>query len=193
MVCTWNTYGLRSVNAHTFNGSCETHAESCDNPKHDFEIDCLGMAWTVPTEDCNYEEWLIPAGVRNCVNTLLRINNLLFNALGYFPETKRISGLIRMGIGCSIVVVTLAIGTPIGGPGPITGRWYGEALKTGIAQIFRGSMEALMPYGSVVNACLDVLGTMINIRAERHFDPSVHPRHHPDPSYWLPFQLLRLV
>jgi hypothetical protein len=145
------------------------------------------------TDACTYDEWLIPAGVRNGANALLRVNNLLFNVLGYFPEIQRISGLIRMGIGFSIVAVTLQIGTPIAGPGPITGCWYDEALLTGIAQIFRGSMEALIPYGSVVNACLDVFGTVINIRAERHFDPSEHPRHHPDPSYWLPFKLLHLV
>ena len=157
------------------------------------EIDCLQATAYAHTAKCTFNEWLIPAKVRDCVNTLLRINNLLFNALGYFPETKRVSGLIRMGIGCSIVVVTLAIGTPIAGPGPITGRWYSEALKTGIAQVFRGSMEALMPYGGVVNGCLDVLGTVSNIQAEYYFDPSERPRHHPDPSYWFPFQLLRLV
>ena len=191
MVCTLNTYGLRSINAHTFNGSCKQHAKSCDN-KHDYEFGC-GIAWQISNEDCNYEEWLIPAKVRDGVNTLLRINNLLFNVLGYFPETRRVSGLIRMGIGFSIFAVNLKIGTPTPGPGPITGRWYGEALLTGIAQVFRGSMEALTPYGSIVNACLDILGTVSNIQAERHFDPSEHPHHHPDPSYWLPFQFLRLV
>jgi hypothetical protein len=187
MVCTLNTYGLRSINAHTFNGSSKTHSESCDNCR----LEVGSITWA--TDTCSYDEWLIPAKVRNGVNTLLRINNLLFNVLGYFPETKRVSGLIRMGVGFSIVAVTFQIGTPTAGPGPITGCWYGEALLTGIAQIFRGSMEALTPYGRIVNACLDVLGTAINIRAERHFDPLEHPRHHPDPSYWLPFQLLRLV
>ncbi len=187
MVCTLNTYGLRSINAHTFNGASTTHSKACNQCYPEAE----SITWA--TDTCIYDEWLIPAKVRDCVNTLLRINNLLFNALGYFPETKRVSGLMRVGIGFSIVVVTLQIGTPTPGPGPITGDWYGEALLTGIAQVFRGSMEALVPYGSIVNACLDVLGTVINIRAEHYFDPSKHPRHHPDPSYWLPFQLLRLV
>ena len=122
MVCTSNTYGLRSINAHTFNGSCKIHTPNEPCVGCYLEIDCLQATTYAHTAKCTFNEWLMPAKVRDCINTLLRINNLLFNVLGYFPEIKRVSGLIRMGIGCSIVVVTLAIGTPTPGPGPITGR-----------------------------------------------------------------------
>ena len=205
MIGTCNTYGLRSINTYTFNGSCDNG---------DFSV------------KYGNDTWLMPVDVRNYVNTLFRINNLIFNALGYLPQTKGVSGLARMGVGGAIVVVTLAIGTPIARRGFIVGRWYDEALMTGVAQVFRGGMEALVPYGSIVNGCLDIIGTVTNIQAERDFDPSKYPDHyinlqpepsfggwkvfrpselqdpskyqkhadhHPDPNYWRPFQFLRLV
>ena len=188
-----NTYGLRSINAYTFNGADKTHVSHRPCQGCVYEEISIKEAGYISTENCAYDVWRMPAKVRNYINTLLRINNLIFNVLGYFPGIKEISGLIRMGIGFSIIVVTLEIGTPTVGPGYIVGQWYDEALLTGVAQIFRGSMEALTSYGSVVNGCLDILNTVSNIKAEHHFDPSQHPHHHPDPSYWLPFQFLRLV
>ena len=205
MIGTCNTYGLRSINTYTFNGSC-----------HNGDLSI---------KYGNYI-WLMPVNVRNYTNTLFRVNNLIFNALGYLPQTKGVSGLARMCVGATIVVVTLVIGTPIAQEGLIVGRWYEEALLTGIAQVFRGGMEALVPYGRIVNACLDIIGTINNVQAERHFDPSKYPDryinlqpepsfggwevfqpsqlqdpskyqkhadHHPDPTYWGPFQFLRLV
>ena len=194
MIYGFNTYGLRSINAYTFNGAHKKHIsqrpfQGCKSKEDGY----------ISTEECTYEIWKIPARVHNYVNALLRINNLIFNVLGYFPRTKEISGLIRMGIGCSIFVVTLVIGTPTAGPGPITGRWYGEALLTGIAQVFRGSMEASTCYGNignVINWCLDVFATLSNINADGLSALSTLSENsydHPDPDYWLPFQFLRLV
>ena len=191
MIYGFNTYGLRSINAYTFNGAHKNHisqrpCQGCKSKEYGY----------ISTEECTYETWKIPARVRNYVNTLLRINNLIFNVLGYFPRTREISGLMRMGIGFSIIVVTLGIGTPTVGPGYIVGRWYGEALLTGIAQIFRGSMEALTSYGCIVNGYLDFLGTLSNIDADGLSALSTLSENsydHPDPDYWLPFQFLRLV
>ena len=71
-----------------------------------------------------------------------------------------------MGIGGSIVLLTLATGNPFTKSGAIVGHWYDEALLTGIAQITRGILEAFVPIGPLVNLALDGVGTICNLGAE---------------------------
>jgi hypothetical protein len=131
-----NTYGIRSVNQETFN---------------------IRYYDTI-----SYPRWQ-----RDIVVTALRVNNAILNVLGYIPGVSLGSGCVRMIIGAGIIGVTLAIGDRKTLPGAIIiGRWYDEAIGTGIAQIARGALEALVPFGGVVNAALDVIATPFNIAKE---------------------------
>lgn len=132
MPLTLNTYGLRSINAETFN--TYRHRES-----------------------------YIPENTRSMAVTALRINNLTLNILGYIPGVRQISGIVRMGIGSGIILFTLALGSPTASEGLIIGHWYKEAVATGVAQIARGAFEAFVPFGWIVNASLDTIGTLVNV------------------------------
>jgi hypothetical protein len=106
----------------------------------------------------------------------------------------------------AIIGATLALGRPGNEPGLIIGRFYEEAIKTGIAQITRGALEAFVPYGWVVNATLDVIATPINLFAgdapvsfaceecmnggDRNGN---HVRPHIDADYPLPLAFMYLV
>ncbi len=110
------------------------------------------------------------------------------------------SGCVRMLAGLSIALVTLVIGERNAEQGLIIGRWYDEALLTGVAQVARGGIEAFAPYGRTINLSLDVVGTVVNLATEfmtisARECPSIVSHYHayPDPSYPFPFQLLYLV
>lgn len=133
MPITLNTYGIRSINAASFNGTYN-------------------------------EKEHIPCLIRDFANTALRINNLTLNILGYIPGIKHISGCIRMGVGGSIILLTLALGSPTASTGLIVGRWYEEALLTGIAQATRGALEAFVV--CPINLLGDVVGTVCNLMTE---------------------------
>ncbi len=108
------------------------------------------------------DEIFYPRRNRDIVITALRIHNGAFNIMGYIPGISFCSGMTRMVTGFSITVVTLIIGHPDNSPGPIIGRWYSEALETGVAQVARGILEAIQ-FGWRINAALDVIGTVVNI------------------------------
>lgn len=118
----------------------------------------------------------IPEIIRNQSITLLRINNLVLNILGYIPVVAQISGSIRMGIGCSIIVLTLALGSPSSDRGAIIGRWYKEALITGIAQVARGGLEAFVPCARVARMVLDGIATVANVSTEHSYAYFASPR-----------------
>lgn len=87
-----------------------------------------------------------------------------------FQAAVSISGCVRIGIGFSIVVLVLALGDPNAKQGLIIGRWYNEALLTGVAQMARGILEASGPFGNTVNMYLDIAGTYCNSQIEyTHF------------------------
>jgi hypothetical protein len=89
--------------------------------------------------------------------------------------------------GVSICLFTLSFGDRNASKGVVVGRWYDEALMTGVAQVARGATEAFMPYGRVVNLSLEELDAdkLTN-------SPYAFP--YPDPNYFLfPFQLLYLA
>jgi hypothetical protein len=143
---------------------------------------------------------------RNVIVTLLRVHNLCLNILGYIPGVSRFSGCARMLTGVSICLFTLSVGDRNASKGVVVGRWYDEALATGIAQIARGATEAFMPYGRVVNLSLDLIGTINNLFVELDdrypqleldadkLTNSPYAFPYPDPNYFLfPFQLLYLV
>ncbi|MCH9616804.1 MAG: hypothetical protein SP4CHLAM5_01830 [Chlamydiia bacterium] len=111
-----NTWGIHSVNNATFNQSSTDH----------------GLTY--------------PRDERNIVVTALRINNAVLDILGYIPAYSFFSGCTRMAIGSAITIYTLAKGSPTARSGIIIQRWYYEALKTGLAQIARGYIEAFVPY-----------------------------------------------
>ncbi len=107
-----------------------------------------------------------PKPIRDIVVTALRIHNGVLNVLGYIPGVSAISGCVRMLTGAAIVLVTLAIGDRNAHIGAIIGRWYDEALLTGVTQVARGALEALVPFGWVANAVLDVIATPFNVMKE---------------------------
>lgn len=169
-----NTYGIRSVNRKTF------------NTRHQENI-------------------TFPRPLRNVAITALRITNAVLNVLGYIRGIQGlsfISGCTRMVIGAGIIGVTLAIGERDTKVGNIVGRWYDEAIGTGIAQIARGALEALVPYGWSVNVILDMIATPTNLSKEFGVSmvcegcmriESDHVRPHNDVNYPFPFMLLHLV
>ncbi len=145
MSITLNTYGIRSINAESFNTYGSPGA-------------------------------FLPRSIRDLANTLLRINNLVLNVLGYIPGVSLVSGSVRLGIGVSIVILTLALGSPNAEQGLIIDRWYNEALITGAAQVARGTLEAFASFGGPVNMILDIVGTVFNLQAELfHCDCSIGP------------------
>ncbi|WP_154017919.1 hypothetical protein [Candidatus Protochlamydia phocaeensis] len=132
--------------------------------------------------------------------TALRINNAVLNVLGYIPGVSVVSGCVRMAIGAGIIGVTLAIGDRKASSGDIIGRWYDEAIGTGIAQIVRGALEAIVPFGWVANATLDVIATPFNLSKEIEGSSvcagcmmGSHVSPHSDVDYPFPLWLLHLV
>lgn len=129
------------------------------------------------------------------------MNNAIFNVLGYIPGVRQVSGCVRMAVGLGLVGITLTFGHPEESPGIIAGHWYKEAIATGIAQVIRGALEALVPYGWVTNAALDVIATPFNLSKELEastlYDGCMargdHIRPHKDTDYPFPFTLLHLV
>ena len=148
-----------------------------------------------------HDNLYFPKEIRDIVITALRIHNGILNVLGYIPGVSTVSGSIRMATGLIIVCVTLAIGDRNAMEGAIVGRWYDEALGTGMAQIVRGALEALVPFGWVANAALDVIATPINLSKEVEGSMACegcmrggsHARPHDDADYPGPLGILHLV
>ena len=154
------------------------------------------------TFNTNYHEsFTFPRPLRNLVVTALRINNSILNIAGYIPGVSNISGCVRMAIGTTIVGVTLAIGERNAMQGPIIGRWYDEALTTGISQIARGAFEAFIPAGHITNLVMDTIATPLNLSTqiegslacEECMYGNSHVKPHRDAEYPFPFSLLKLV
>lgn len=158
------------------------------------------------TFNTRYHDTLyFPRELRNVVVTALRINNLVFNILGYIPQTRIVSGCVRMAIGAVIIAGTMTIGDRNAKEGAIIGRWYDEAIQLGLAQITRGALEALVPYGRIVNATLDIIGTPVNLLKGVEGSMACeecmmggkgrgnHMRPHQDADYPLPFIPLYLA
>ncbi len=135
-----------------------------------------------------------PVETRNTIVTALRIHNGVLNILGYIPVISIASGCVRIGSGAAIIATTLAIGDRNAEEGAVIGRWYDEALRTGIAQIVRGVFESMVPFGQVVNLLADIVATPFNFGAgiediSMKCDCTTPP--YPDPHY--SFQLLYFV
>jgi hypothetical protein len=165
-----NTFGLRSINADTFN-----------------------LKW--------HTNYVYPQAGRDVVLSLLRIHNLTLNILGYIPGISFFSGCTRMVTGLLFTATTLAIGDRNARAGIIIGHWYDEALLTGIAQIARDALEALAPFGRIINATLDITATFYNLAREFSQVPicpeecEEYLNHHrySDPEYPLPLWPLYLA
>lgn len=163
-----NTYGLNSINYTTFNGYTDTRRSySCTYPESD----------------------------RNLVVTFLKVHNLTLNILGYLPGISAFSGCVRIGTGCGLCIVTVLYGDPKAKQGPIVGHFYSEAVLTGITQIARGILEAFCPFGWILNASLDTLGTINNYMKTKmicwHCFGREYINH--DPTYSFPFNILDLA
>lgn len=150
-----------------------------------------------------HDNLCFPRPLRNAVVTALRVNNAVLNVLGYIPGVSLVSGCVRMAVGVGIIAVTLAIGDRNTSSGAIVGRWYDEAILTGIAQIARGALEAFVPFGWVANAALDVIATPFNLAKEvegslvcrgcMNNEENGHVRPHDDANYPFPLWFLHLV
>lgn len=147
-----------------------------------------------------HTDYVYPQKARNALVTFFKVHNLTLNVLGYIPGVSVVSGCMRMGTGLIICTVTLAIGERNATRGAIVGHWYDEALLTGITQIVRGALEALVPFGWVANASLDTIATICNAGKELSAASVCtgcmqHTNHgpYPDPEYPFPFWLLHLA
>lgn len=158
------------------------------------------------------DRYTFPREVRNLAVLALRVHNAVLNVLGYIPGVSIVSGSIRIFTGVAMIAATVAIGNRNANGGHIIGRWYDEAIATGVAQVVRGALEAFVPFGWIANAALDVIATPINLirenlwmsepggclgvcdccaeAARRHL-PDTKP--YEDLKYPTPFQLLLLV
>lgn len=143
----------------------------------------------------DHDQLMFPRTVRNVIVTALRINNAVLNVLGYIQGTSLRSGSARILIGASLIVVTLAIGDRKATSGTIIRRWYDEAILTGIAQIARGTLEAVVPFGWIATSALDIIATPLNLRKNDLRSCTncnrVHPHDHP--VYPFPLSLLYLA
>lgn len=136
-----------------------------------------------------------PRTVRNIIVTALRINNAVLNVLGYIPGTSLMSGSARILIGTGLLAVTLAIGDRKATSGTIIRRWYDEAIVTGITQIARGALEAIVSFGWVATSLLDIIGTLRNLRKDALPSCTDCKRRHPhdDVVYPFPLSILHLA
>jgi hypothetical protein len=162
-----NTYGLHSINNCTFN-----------IPRF------ANIVFVYPKKS------------RDVLVTFLKVHNFTLNILGYIPGVSVVSGCVRMGTGLIMCAVTLAVGERNANQGVIIGRYYDEALLTGITQIARGALEAFVPSGWVVNASLDAIATIPNLLNEAQLGCSFVDKQnvpHSDPKYPFPFSLLHLA
>jgi hypothetical protein len=116
--------------------------------------------------DC---QWVAPPEVRNVFITALKIHNTTFNILGYIPGISCVSGLVRAGLGVCLLGYVLSVGSPNREGGRICGHFYNELLQTAGAQIARGLLESVVPFGCLVNAALDLTCTAYNIK-EVYYD-----------------------
>lgn len=140
-----------------------------------------------------------PQTARNVLVTFLKIHNFVLNILGYIGRIALISGCLRITSGIVICLATLICGNKNAKEGLIIGHWYDEAIRTGIAQIWRGFLEAV-PFGWIANASLDVIGTFSNITKDvsNYYPDSVfgklpNPGPYPDPKYPIPFWWLYIA
>lgn len=149
-----------------------------------------------------HDNLYFPRQLRNVIVTALRIHNAVLNVLGYMARFSPISGCVRMATGLAIIGVTMSIGDRNATQGAIVGRWYDEAIRTGVAQVVRGAFEALIPFGWVANMILDVVATPINLSKEIEGSLACdgcmngddeHVRPHNDVDYLLPFEILHVV
>ncbi len=161
---------------------------------HSINVNTFNLSWN--------SSLYYPQKARNVVVTVFRIHNLTLNILGNLSTTRFYSGCTRIAIGVSICAVTLVRGDRHAQQGAIIGRWYDEALLTGMAQIVRGILEAFIPNGQLVNASFDVIATVFNLGSEvttecacpRCFAQQGGPvGPYPEPQYPLPFWPLYLA
>jgi hypothetical protein len=157
---------------------------------HSINIDTFNLKW--------HTNYVYPQQARNALVTFLKVHNLTLNILGYMPGSSIVSGCVRIGTGLSMCTVTLAIGERDATQAGM--HWYDEALLTGLTQIARGALESLVPCGWFVNASIDAIATINNIRREPSAISTcsgcvqyVSHGPHPDPKYPFPFLLLDLA
>jgi hypothetical protein len=194
-----NVYGLFAVNKTAFN----------------LHIDNLDMN----------RKFIFPdKGLRNIIVTSLRIHNSTLNILGYIPGVSLFSGCVRILSGSAICTYALSavladlcaylvlfiftLGNAKLHPkrDEMMGHFLREGLLTGITHIARGVFEAFIPFGFIVNASLDIIGTVYNISRIRYADKEgisdwigyVNSKinlqsSYENPEYPLPFKLLYLA
>ena len=147
-----------------------------------------------------YSNLYYPKEIRDLLVTFLKIHNLILNIFGYISQCSPISGCIRMGTGIMMCSVTLAFGERRATNGMIIGRWYDEALLTGITQIARGALEAFASFGWKANVSLSAIGTILSLG--KAFSTAIEHdskfnfkgcRPHRPPVYPFPFNLLHII
>jgi hypothetical protein len=133
---------------------------------------------------------------RDALITILKAHNLTLNVLGYIPGISIFSGSARIGSGFFMCAASIAFCEQSKMDG-----WRKEALLTGVTQLTRGTLEAFVPFGQVVNAYLDAGATVYNLAQKiyRAFHPLenspdvLDQNAYSNPDYAEKFWLLRFV
>lgn len=139
-----NTFGIHAVNQKTFN-----------------------IASDHKSFDPSFEKF---STYRRFALAALRVHNATLNILGYLPIISTISGCVRMATGLATVSLAAVVRIWIkvsNSKGELSSyvkneTFVNEALTTGVAQMTRGFFEAIVPGGWVINASLDIIGSVVH-------------------------------
>ncbi|MBN2479402.1 MAG: hypothetical protein JXA94_04165 [Parachlamydiales bacterium] len=116
---------------------------------------------------------------RKSVYTALKLNNLVFNFIGYLPYYSKVSGSLRMGLWFAAMFAPNLLKSerisPKDGPNKLFKKiqtelkseaikpWIKEYYSTCALQIIRGFLESFYPNGKIANLLFDVISTPINM------------------------------
>jgi hypothetical protein len=133
----FNTWGIRSINSGSFVYSAS----------NDIENESLSKK-------------------RNFIITSLRIANLVLNILGYTPSLSIYSGIFRILMSAFIFTTSHVIKKFTSPQNKNINNWVIEAIDMAKAQLLRGSLEAVMPFGHIINYYIDGLASFKNLAEE---------------------------
>jgi hypothetical protein len=132
-----NTWGIRSINSGSFVYSAS----------NDIENETLSKK-------------------RNFITTSLRITNLALNILGYTPLLSIYSGTFRILMAAVIFTTSHVIKKFTSPHNKNINNWVVEAIYMVKAQLLRGSLEAFIPFGHIINYYIDSLASFKNLTEE---------------------------
>jgi len=112
-----------------------------------------------------YKRIIMPPKIRSNLISLLKINNLVFNSLGYFKSLSYYSGISRILISYFAIFIPQSIENDF--INSLIKPWEHETHKTFIFQIIRGCTEAFIPCSLQINLIMDVVSSFFNFSKRR--------------------------